>query len=257
MTKMYRLVGLFLLVLILLSNCGISGRRNGDDINAFATTFENTMGFYELTFYAVMFEYLFNLDELPFQDIEPDHISKDLALFNKYYERKELFESLYFRIDSVYIEFRAKGQFVASSEIKSINLIEGMPLIDREYAIFSGEIIYQFEYSSTKGSGEVTIDSDSMKFNSHSFPPKSGVENNNVVEFSVNASYKQHDSPSIPADNATMHAFCSIVYSGETAGSEKTKEGILLLHFVKNGDSWKFDSADKNLVEFLENLAND
>jgi hypothetical protein len=243
------------LVSILLSNCGGSGRRNGNEHDGFVGSFENTLGFYTLTYYAIIFECLLNQAELPFSDDTLEYDKSELFIFDDYYEQKKQFYSLNFQFDSVYIEFCAKDQFAATGVIDSIRISSGKLLIDEEKAVLKGKINCQFEYSYMKGSGEITINSDSLIFDNHQFMPFLEREDYNVIKFNASASYKQHSS-SNSFDNALMNIFCSITYVKEERSIEKTKEDIFSLCFVKDENFWEFDSADKNLVDLLVNLPN-
>ncbi|UCC80362.1 MAG: hypothetical protein JSW64_03090 [Candidatus Zixiibacteriota bacterium] len=256
MKKFNLIIGFLLLISLLISGCGGTGRKDGDDDYSILGSFENTIGFFGLTLYVVMFECLFNMDEFPFTEEEYNYDSGDLSIFDDFYERKRQFELLNFQIDSVFIDFCAKDEFAARGKIDNLNIVEGKISFDSEYVVFKSKLNLQFEYGFLKGTGVITLNSDSMDFNSHSFSPTSGREDNKVIELTANASFEQLTSSSISADNAIMSAFCTITYVMETGSPKRRKEDILLLNFVKDDDFWRFDSADKNLVELLENLSN-
>jgi len=244
-------------ILLLLSSCGGLGRKDLNDNYSNPGSFDNTVGFYVLTLYVAMFETLFNMNELPFSGEDSSYLSRDLSIFDEFYEKKKRFEVVNFKIDSVFIDFCAKDQYVANGNIDNLNILTGGKFIDDENVIFRGKISQQFKYGSLQGSGVITINSESMGFNSHSFSSISKDEKYNAIELTANASFKQFGSASISADNAIMTAFCSLNYAVKNGDIPKIKNDFLLLNFVKDDDFWRFDSADKNLVELLEDLDKD
>jgi hypothetical protein len=244
--------------LIQLSNCGGTAKKEENIKKGDISTLENYLGCIELTLNVIALEYIFNLKELPIYDNNFKKSSDDLLISDKYFEQKLGFYSVDIRIDSVYIEFCTKEQFVGNCLIDSIDLSVGKLLIDSEKTSVVGKIDFKMELPLifAKGAGEITIDSDSLYFSLNPIAPTLDQDDKNAIKFSVRTSYKQSYRWFTPADSAILTTYCSIDYVVNEGDIKKKKENILLLGFRKDNDHWILDSTDKNLVDLLANLPN-
>lgn len=257
MNNTRRFIGIFLILLLLLSSCGGPGRREGNDLNRFTGLFENTSGFIQLILYAAVLEIIFNLDEPPSFVNSNDMDNGDFALSKAYFHQKNKFEYFNIEFDSVYIEFCNNTKIVGNGKIDGIIFLANELRFKNEDIDVSGKINIEFKSPSFQHTIEMAMSKDSLN---DELRPLFGSQvdgKRNAIRFGANATFNQFDSFSEMADNATATAYCSMSYSVQKEEKIQNNDSILSLHFVKANDFWKFDSADKNLVELLEDLDND